>query len=148
MDLTNIPLISAISRKMTWLTARQKVLAQNVANIDTPLYKAVDLEKADFSSQLSAVSRATGIKLGSSLASAPRLQPTLTNAADIPGTGSFDAGAPKINTVIEDRSINGNTTSLEDEMMKVSQTAADYQMMTELYQRQVNMFDTALDKGS
>jgi flagellar basal body rod protein FlgB len=36
---------------------------------------------------------------------------------------------------------------MEDEMMKVSSTAADYQLMTELYQRQVNMFTTALDKG-
>jgi flagellar basal-body rod protein FlgB len=37
--------------------------------------------------------------------------------------------------------------SLEDELIKVSETAADYQMMTNLYKKQIGMLKTALGKG-
>ena len=33
-------------------------------------------------------------------------------------------------------------------MMQVSETASDYQLMSNLYKKQVNMFLTALDKGA
>ncbi|MFD2853698.1 flagellar basal body rod protein FlgB [Seohaeicola zhoushanensis] len=41
------------SRKMEWLSARQKVIAENVANADTPGYKARDV--ASFAETLESV---------------------------------------------------------------------------------------------
>ena len=36
MDLNGIPLFSMISHRMTWLSSRQSVLSENVANASTP----------------------------------------------------------------------------------------------------------------
>src|SRR5487761_1715476 len=48
MDLSQVPLFAALSKRMAWLTERQTVLAQNVANADTPGYVAQDLPEPDF----------------------------------------------------------------------------------------------------
>src|SRR5258708_39520952 len=48
MDLNGIPLFSLISGRMSWLSARQSVLAENVANGDTPNYVARDIKQLDF----------------------------------------------------------------------------------------------------
>ena len=50
MDLTQIPLFEMLTRRMSWLNERQKVLAQNIANADTPHYVPRDLEPLDFES--------------------------------------------------------------------------------------------------
>jgi len=149
MNLTDIPLVAAITNKMSWLTARQKAIAANVANDDTPGYQATDLKPIDFSKELSKVSQSTGVNLsGPGIPAAPQLQAVTTSPDDLQGTLLADDESAKPNKPIEDRSINGNTGSMEDEMMKASSTAADYQFMTELYQKQISMFMTALDKGS
>jgi flagellar basal-body rod protein FlgB len=56
MDLANMPLFSALARKMNWLTARQKVLADNIAHVDVPNYKASDLRPLDFRKELAQAS--------------------------------------------------------------------------------------------
>ena len=48
MALTDLPIFSMISKRMAWLSQRQRVLAQNISNADTPHYKAKDLEELDF----------------------------------------------------------------------------------------------------
>src|SRR5258707_9924381 len=52
MDLGNIPLFKAMMSRMSWLTERQQVLAQNVANADTPAFKAKDLKAQTFKEML------------------------------------------------------------------------------------------------
>src|SRR5436305_14526786 len=52
MDLNGIPLFSLISGRMSWLSARQSVLAENVSNADTPNFVARDLKPVDFQSML------------------------------------------------------------------------------------------------
>jgi flagellar basal-body rod protein FlgB len=44
MGFADIPLLNQIKGRMTWLDARQQVVAQNVANADTPGYVARDLK--------------------------------------------------------------------------------------------------------
>ena len=46
MALDSIPLFTVLKSKMNWHQSRQTLLAQNVANADTPGYKGSDL--ADF----------------------------------------------------------------------------------------------------
>jgi len=133
MDLANMPLFSAITRKMNWLTSRQKVLAENVANVDTPQYKAADLRPLDFRNELA---QAEG-----------RLQMVSTDPAHLSGTVPASEGQEQPLADAEERDINGNTVSLEDEMMKVSETMADYQLMTSLYKKQIGMLKEALGRG-
>ena len=54
MPITDIPILSMLRERMQWQQARQQVLAENVANADTPDYQAKDLAPLDFSQQLSA----------------------------------------------------------------------------------------------
>src|SRR5690606_6020902 len=49
MAITNIPLFSALSEKMRWHQERQGILAENVANAETPAYRGRDLKAFDFS---------------------------------------------------------------------------------------------------
>ena len=48
MDIANIPLLGMLRERMSWLTARQDTLAQNVANADSPGYLARDLKPISF----------------------------------------------------------------------------------------------------
>ena len=52
MNLPDVPLLSMLRERMTWLHQRQDVLSQNVANADTPGYVARDLKAQDFSAML------------------------------------------------------------------------------------------------
>ena len=43
MAITDIPILSMLRTRMEWAQERQRVLAENVANADTPNYRARDL---------------------------------------------------------------------------------------------------------
>ena len=49
MDTSNVSWFQTASQRMNWLSERQKVLAENVANADTPGYAARDVQSfADY----------------------------------------------------------------------------------------------------
>ena len=52
MGVTNIPLFSALTQKMKWHQARQGLLAENVANAETPGYRGRDLKAYGFAEDL------------------------------------------------------------------------------------------------
>ncbi len=130
MDLPDLPLIATLKTRMAWLNQRQDVLSQNVANADTPGYVARDLKAQDFTEALRG---ATG---GNSL--------TLTDPRHISltpgGTAHFeDVAAPD-----QEANPNGNAVSLEEEMIKVSDTQAQFQAATNLYAKALTMMKTAI----
>jgi flagellar basal-body rod protein FlgB len=134
MDIGQIPLFAALSKRMSWLTARQTVLAENVANANTPGYAAKDLKELDFKSLIG-----NGGPSGS----------PLQLAADQPGHFAPTAAntpAPIVK-VVDDQSIDGNGVSLESQMMKVSTNAADYSLITTLYKQNISMIKTVLGGG-
>ena len=58
MPITDIPILSMLRQRMEWHQERQRVLAENVANADTPNYRARDLAPPDFSHEMQAVADA------------------------------------------------------------------------------------------
>ena len=96
MGFTDLPLLSQIKGRLSWLDERQRVIAQNVANADTPGYAARDFNFAD------ALKSATGsASSGSPLrmaTSAGTIDSGRSNARHIPLTGgsggSGSASAP------------------------------------------------------
>ena len=54
MDITEIPLFAMLKSRMGYLTERQRVIAQNVANADTPNYLPQDLKPYSFQSHMAA----------------------------------------------------------------------------------------------
>ena len=123
-------LLDALGEKMRWHQQRQTLLAENVANADTPGFRGRDLKQLDFNDAL----RATGsVKL----------------ATTAPGHIGGSAGAGRFPT--DDRggfetTPRGNAVVLEDEMLKVAQTQMDHQAATALYSRSIGLIKTALGR--
>jgi flagellar basal-body rod protein FlgB len=53
MPITDIPILSMLRTRMAWHQERQRVLAENVANADTPNYRPRDLAPPNFAEALS-----------------------------------------------------------------------------------------------
>lgn len=131
MDLTQMPLFKMLGTRMRWLNERQRVLAQNVANADTPGYRAMDLREPDFRGMLR---DARG-----------DLRMAATGSGHM-AAGKRSSAGFRVDEVRDDYEAtpNGNAVVLEEEMMKVTETAADYQMMTNLYKKHVQLIKTAI----
>jgi len=135
MDLNGVPLFSLLTQRMSWLSSRQSVLAENVSNADTPNYVARDMKPIDFENMLAGEGSGNGTGL------------TLTNARHIPIRASSEPFEEEDATG-EGGSPNGNVVSVEQEMIKLSDTQIQYQTATNLYEKAVNMFRTALGSRS
>jgi flagellar basal-body rod protein FlgB len=135
MAITDIPILSMLRTRLEWAQTRQKVLAENVANADTPKYRSRDLVAPTFEEP-------------SQVTAAPVASVALvrTERGHIAGFGS--TGSP-FRTEIGDKNDmgpNGNTINLEDQMMKVAANQMDYQAATAVYTRSLSLIKTALGK--
>src|SRR5262245_8373417 len=129
MDIQQIPLFSLLSNRMSWLSARQSVLAENVSNADTPNYIARDLRPLDFA----AIMREQEFALKPASTSPGHIAP---RSAFRPQEAEGEGGTPS------------GVVSIEQEMIKLSDTQVHYQTATNLYQKTVAMFRTALGSRS
>jgi flagellar basal-body rod protein FlgB len=132
MNLTDVPLLTALRDRMSWLNSRQTLLAQNVANADTPGYAARDLKPMDFQAELDRQHAPAFCGLATS---DPR-----HIAMSVSGPSQSPAG--EITQV--DTTTSGNSVSLEEEMIKVADTQSQYQAASNLYAKAVGMMRTAI----
>lgn len=121
--------LGVIKKRMAWLNQRQAVLAENVANSDTPGYKARDLAAPSFQETLKKVGNVG-------------LNTTKSNHIVPASMAGVNARTVKVDT--GEGRINGNTVDLEQEMLKVSQTGIEYQQMTMFYKKIAGLFHIAL----
>ncbi len=110
--------MNAIGQKLDMLGAslklraqRQQLLAANIANADTPGYKAVDIDFA------AALGRAVGARLGL----------TTTRAGHLAGRGSDLAAAAIKYRIPAQDSIDGNTVEIDRETALFTENALSYQ---------------------
>lgn len=137
MNLPDIPLFSALRERMSWLNARQGTLSQNVANADTPGYGARDLKAPDFEALLR--KSANSGEASSGLRTTNTRHIALQSSSE---TGGFtDYAAPDV-----EASLNGNSVSLEGEMMKMADTQASYQAATNIYSKAIDMMRMAIGR--
>ncbi len=130
MDLGKIPLLSMLTQRMAWLGQRQEMLAQNVANADTPGYKPRDVKPLDF--------------LGLARNAARRVRLAATDARHLAG----GVRAPAFREEVRNPGSAGNAVVLEEELIRVSETVMEHQLMTDLYRKHVKMIRSALGRGS
>ncbi len=132
MDLSDIPIFKMMNKRMGWLTQRQQVLAQNIANSDTPKYKPRDLKSQNFSRFLRP--------------SVPRKQMAVTSANHIsPKHKSNDFRSEKSRENYE-TSLSGNSVIVEEQLMKVSETQGGYRLATNLYKKHLDMLKSAIGR--
>jgi flagellar basal-body rod protein FlgB len=133
MPISDIPILAMLRTRMAWHQERQRVLADNVANADTPKFKPRDLVPPD---------------LGRTAPAAGPVALVRTDPMHLSASGA--GGGPKFAADSRGRyevRPSGNAVSLEEEMMKVAANQMDYQMVTTLYSRGLGLIKTALGKG-
>lgn len=123
MDPARIALFDLADRRLAWIGGRQQVLAQNIANADTPGWKARDLKP--FAQHLA---RGTG------------LAPARTDAGHLAPTRGTAAQGKALQG---ERAPNGNAVVLDVELAKVADTESAHSLVTGLYQKYLAMFRTA-----
>ncbi|WP_375451991.1 flagellar basal body rod protein FlgB [uncultured Devosia sp.] len=133
MGLLDMPVFTALTDKMRWHQTRQGLLAENVANAETPGYRGRDLKQFDFADQLGAFSSAS--------VTTTATQPMHFSASS-EGDSSFGAQAMANFEITPE----GNGVSLEDEMMKVTTNLMDYQAATSIYQKSIKILRTAMGR--
>jgi len=135
MGLMNMPVFSALTDKMRWHQTRQGLLAENVANAETPGYRGRDLKQYDFAARSGPMSSASLATLAT--------RPMHFSVSSGDGSG-FDAQRMANFEVTPE----GNGVTLEDEMMKVTTNMMDYQTATSFYQKSIRILKTALGKSA
>jgi flagellar basal-body rod protein FlgB len=130
MPITDIPILSMLRTRMEWHQERQRVLAENVANADTPNYRPRDLAPPNFEA---------------ALASPGMLTLTRTDPDHIGGDGGGSRFAADRTLKYEVRP-GGNAVNHEDEMMRVASNQMDFDAVADLYTRSLALIKTAVDK--
>ena len=133
MNLPDVPLLSMLRERMSWLNQRQDTLSQNVANADTPGYVAHDLKPVDFEAEMDKAAK--GVPSGNMMRVTDPRHITLSNSKT--QFEDFEVRDAEANP-------NGNSVSLEQEMIKVSDTQAQFQAATNLYAKAMTMMKTAI----
>src|SRR6186713_856108 len=118
MSINDLPVLSALRTKMQWHQERQRVLADNVSNSDTPNFRPRELVEPKFDK---------------------------TSASHIAPPGGGDTFAQQSRGGFHTRPA-GNSVNLEDQMLKVSANQMDYAAATSLYSRSLGLLKTAIGK--
>lgn len=133
MAFLNMPVFSALTDKMRWHQTRQGLLAENVANAETPGYRGRDLAQYDFAA-------------GDSSFSSASVTTTATQPMHFAVSSSADSAFGAQRMANFEITPEGNGVTLEDEMMKVTTNMMDYQAATGLYTKSIKLLKTALGR--
>ena len=144
MAIGDLKLVDALRTKMQWHQARQRVLAENVANADTPHYRGKDLKAPDLAG---AAGIGTGVD-GRTAMRAGRVA-SVSLAVTQPGHSAGLGNRNGFKTDAKPRfevTPNGNAVDLEEEMAKSAENQLDYQTAASLYQQSMSLIRTALGR--
>ena len=134
MPINDISALAALRTRMQWHQERQRVLAENIANSDTPNFKPRDLVEPKFDAQG-----------GNASSGATLAMMRTTSGEDIAGSGPASHFDQNRHAGFQTRPA-GNAVNLEDQMLKVSANQMDYAAVTSLYSRSLNLLKTAIGK--
>ncbi len=134
MDTSQIPLFAMLRQRLGYLSERQRVIAENVANADTPGYAPRDLKAFGFSAQLQSQA---GLAM----------QPSQTSAGHMPGggrrPGSASGSYKPVKGLDTETTLDGNSVVLEDQMIKMSEARMQYDAAIGFYQKSMALLRMA-----
>ncbi|NIJ20815.1 flagellar basal-body rod protein FlgB [Sphingomonas naasensis] len=126
------PILAGIRDRMQNLSERQRVVSQNIANSETPGYKARDVAEPNFAALVG----------GSGMIAAPQVQ--LTDRMKSLGAIQPIGAGVILDKDISETKPDGNNVTLEDQLLKMGEIQADFTAMTSLYRKQMSMLKTAV----
>jgi len=125
---TLFSVVNELERNMTFHRERQSVIAGNIANLDTPGYKPMDLSPTTGAEAFAHVMARTN-----------------------PGHLESPQGSSSVGSLFEDPTAagaDGNAVSLEREMAKLDANRVRYGTSTELVSRKLAMLRYAASDGN
>ncbi len=128
---TDSKMMQMLQTQMRYMTQRQTVLSENIANLDTPGYTVKELKKLDFEKMAGAESQRLAMRPASAGA---------TMQGSIP-TGAYRADEQR--KTYETTPMKNNV-SLDEEMAKISETGGHYQISSSLFKKYTGMYRAAL----
>ena len=127
--LDNLKILNIASAMVRHSAERHSVLAENIANANTNGYKAKDLEA--FGDAFSRLADRNGEIHDRPTTAGPAI-PWRVETIDTPG-----AASP-----------NGNTVSLEDQMMRSIEAQQNHDAALAIYRKTIDMLRTSLGRGA
>jgi flagellar basal-body rod protein FlgB len=136
MTTQDLTVLQAAISKMHWNEARQKVIAHNIANADTPGFTPMDIKPLDFKSLLghSASSLPAAASGGVSLSTTNPMHISTSG-----GSGTSGVPAAKKDKNPYETSPSGNSVVLEEQLLKMNQNYTDHHLTTSIYQKNIDM---------
>jgi flagellar basal-body rod protein FlgB len=135
MNLADIPLFAMLRSRLGYTSERQKLIAQNVANSETPGFRPRDLQP--FSFQVKAA-QAGGLAMTGAQA-VTQASHMMSPSARRPGGGVFrERKAEVVETTLD-----GNGVSLEEEMLKMTDARMNYEAAIGFYQKSLGLLRMA-----
>jgi flagellar basal-body rod protein FlgB len=124
-------LFALASARLAHASQRNAVIARNVAHADTPGFKAQDVAAFDFDGAPAATAAAPkATRPGHATAPSPLRRPDAEVSA-APAT---------------DESPDGNTVSLEEQMVQAAETRGQFELAATLYAKHLSMLRTAIGR--
>jgi flagellar basal-body rod protein FlgB len=139
---SNVPgLVAGIGQAMRHLSERQRVVSQNIANSETPGYKAREVDAPDFSDLLA--------QTDAGRSSARVVRPRISLSSGMAALGAHEpaSGNVRLDKEFSEVKPDGNNVTLEDQLLKMGQIQTDFATMTNLYRKQMSLMKTALGRG-
>ena len=133
---TDMTVFSLMKSRMQMLGERQKVVAENVANVTTPGYTPRDVDQDAFARTMERV--ASGGKAGSGH---PGM--AVTHAGHMVREGSAAPALSLHRTPDSETTLDGNSVVVEEQMMKIAETRMDFETMVGLYQKSLGLLRLA-----
>jgi flagellar basal-body rod protein FlgB len=141
MDINGIPLFSLLQNKLGYLSERQKLIAQNVANSSTPGFTPHDLKPFDQQPGLSSHASAGVMAQVAQTDSGETINGSSSPRRD---------DKPKVYASVEspdsESTLDGNQVVLEEQMLKMNEARADYEAAVGFYQKAMGMLHMAVHK--
>lgn len=125
--------ISLLGNSLDLRAARHKLLASNIANQETPGYRAVDIKFED------ELKKRQGGVLSSPL--------ERTNPAHMITVRSTGAGPAVVERATDLESYDKNSVGIEAEMVKLSENSIMYNATTKMLKSKFNLLMTAIKEG-
>ncbi len=126
MPLIENPTSDLLKRVTSYHTVRQAAIASNIANANTPGYRAFDVMLSD-------------------RVSAGRLEPRKTNPLHMALDGQLDRIGAEIERSRRPAGLDGNNVSMEEETLRMTHNRLMYSAAVELYERWGTLSQIARD---
>ncbi|HEV7456384.1 MAG TPA: flagellar basal body protein [Roseococcus sp.] len=127
MDLLRSGPVALAEQRLHWLDGRQRLLAANIANADTPGYRARDA--VPFSEILAR--------------RVARPAMAATDARHLMPAGGANRG---LVSAVSERTPNGNAVSIDEQAIRIAENDQSHAMTMGLHRKYLALFRTALGR--